>query len=180
MRAEPEILHQKLAEIHNTLKQRYPEEPHIGGLTGVAGMALFEFYYAKLTDEDDYAELGLEMLSHCMDKINEGYGYPAFAGGIAGFGWVMDHLTQNNFLDSDNDELLSDLDEYLKAQMDADFEEGNFDYLHGGIGYGLYFLNRYKNTKQEELKEKYVDYLSDTLDALEKLSEDRWEAVESG
>ncbi|MEM6719275.1 MAG: lanthionine synthetase C family protein [Bacteroidota bacterium] len=177
-----ELLEEKLKEIDRIIKSKYPEETQIGVLAGLAGISLFEFYYSKYLDIDDHADIGVEMLTDCIDKINEGYSYPTFCTGIAGAGWVLDHLEQEEFMDADNDDLLPELDQYIYTFMVTDMKNGNYDFLHGAIGYAFYFLNRYRNTKSAELKEKYKGYLNEFLDLLEDLSEDagdgktRWES----
>ncbi len=168
---ENKILWNKLEKIHETLLNNYKQETHIGGLLGVSGLALFEFYYAQLKDDDQYAEIGLEMLSHCMEKINNGYSVPAFGYGISGMGWIMDHLSIEGFLEDSNDELLSNFDEFLFEAMIQDLNNNNIDYIHGAIGYGLYFLNRHENSANIDLKIQYMHKLKILLSELEKLAE---------
>jgi lantibiotic modifying enzyme len=177
-----ELLEKKLKEIDQIIKEKYKDETQIGVLAGLAGISLFEFYYSKYLDIDDHADVGVEMLTDCIDKINEGYSYPTFCTGIAGAGWVLDHLEQEEFMDADNDDLLPELDQYIYTFMVTDMKNGNYDFLHGAIGYAFYFLNRYRNTKSEALKEKYKGYINEFMDLLEGLSEDagdgkiRWES----
>jgi lantibiotic modifying enzyme len=177
-----ELLEKKLKEIDLIIKSKYKDQTQIGVLAGLAGISLFEFYYSKYLDIDDNADVGVEMLTDCIDKINEGYSYPTFCTGIAGAGWVLDHLEQEEFMDADNDDLLPELDQYIHTFMVTDMKNGNYDFLHGAIGYAFYFLNRYRNTKSAELKEKYKNYINEFMDLLEDLSEDagdgkiRWES----
>lgn len=177
-----ELLEKKLQEIDQIIKSKYKEETQIGVLAGLSGISLFEFYYSKYLDIDDHADIGVEMLTDCIDKINEGYSYPTFCTGIAGAGWVLDHLEQEEFMDADNDDLLPELDQYIHTFMVTDMKNGNYDFLHGAIGYAFYFLNRYRNTKSEELKEKYKTILFEFLDLLKDMSEDdgngkiKWES----
>lgn len=177
-----DLLEEKLKEIDRIIQSKYKEETQIGVLAGLAGISLFEFYYSKYLDIDDHADVGVDMLTDCIDKINEGYSYPTFCTGIAGAGWVLDHLEQEEFMDADNDDLLPELDQYIYTFMVTDMKNGNYDFLHGAIGYAFYFLNRYRNTKSDELKEKYKGFLFEFIDLLEDLSEDagdgkvRWES----
>jgi hypothetical protein len=48
---------------------------------------------------------------------------------------------------------------------------GNYDFLHGAIGYGFYFFKRYKNTISKRSKERYKKYLLKLIDELEASSE---------
>lgn len=166
-----ELLEKKLKEIDQIIKSKQSEETQIGVLAGLSGISLFQFYYSKYLDIDDHADVGVEMLTECIDKINEGYSYPTFCTGIAGAGWVLDHLEQEEFMDADNDDLLPELDQYIHTFMVTDMNNGNYDFLHGAIGYAFYFLNRYRNTKSDELKEKYKTILLEFIDLLEGMSE---------
>ena len=148
------------------------EAPHpriagdnIGLLGGKAGMALFFFYYAKLTNDDKYADYGAELISDIFDDINnaEGYILHTHGGGLAGVGWTVEHLAQNDFLDTDTNEVLETLDPYLHKTMINDITNENYDFLHGAVGNGVYFLNRLGNAKSR-------DYLKDLIDQLDRTS----------
>ncbi|QDZ60764.1 hypothetical protein EVD19_08965 [Elizabethkingia meningoseptica] len=39
--------------------------------------------------------------------------------------------------------------------------------MHGAIGYGVYFLERYKNTSANQYKKKYLEYINKLLEYLE-------------
>lgn len=176
------LLRQKLCDISNIIIEKYTEEPNIGVLTGVSGMAMFQFYYSKFLDIDENAEFGAEMISNCIQKINEGYSFPTYCTGIGGFGWAIQHLKTNGFIDFDCDDLLSQFDDYLYNQMMIDFDHNNFDFLHGALGYAYYFLSRYINTENSYLQEHYYEYLSKSVSSLEKLSIPtkngfRWDSV---
>ncbi len=145
---EKELLHQKLSEIHAILKEKYSENDQTGVLAGISGIALFHFYYAKYTDTDAFADAGVEVLSSSIDRINEGFGFPTYCSGLAGTGWVLDHLEQQDFMDAESDELLGELDPYLYRVMRSDMKSGNYDFLHGALGYGFYFFKRYRIRSQ--------------------------------
>lgn len=162
--------------------QEYPNIENVGVLNGQSGTALFQFYCAKHFDEDHFADNGVEIISSCIEKINSGYHQSTFCRGIAGFGWTLHHLDENEFTEIDLDELLSPLDEYLFSQMQLELEEGNFDFLHGGMGIGFYFLKRYLSTSQEYLKENYRSYLLKMVRGLDRLAEHHngmttWESI---
>lgn len=176
------ILKKQLKEIGKLVETRFVNEEHIGVLSGISGMALFQFYYAKYLDDDRLSDLGVEMISHCIQKINEGYSYPTYCTGIAGFGWTVQHLNDEGFIELDCDDLLGEFDTYLRTQMEFDISNNNFDFLHGATGYGFYFLKRYYGSKNKELKYRYVDYLKELILALEKsaVKKDnyfKWESV---
>ena len=165
-KTKEELLKAKLEQISNIVSEEYEQEEHLGVLAGIGGQCLFQFYYSKLLDVDTYADIGVEMLFNCIDRINEGYNLPTYCTGLAGAGWVIDHLNQEDFIELDADDLLSNLDSFLHEVMMHDVHEGNYDYLHGAIGYGLYFLKRHTNTRSDDLKKNYERFLQDLVKGL--------------
>ena len=164
-------LQKKLKEIDSIVKLQYIKDPNIGALAGLSGLSLFQFYYAKYLDDDTNSDLGLSIISEALSRVNKGYNFPTFCTGIAGTGWVLDHLEQENFLEVGADALLPDLDGYLYTRMVSNMQNGYYDYLHGAIGYGYYFLNRFKNTKSIDLKAYYKKALLEFIELLAGFSE---------
>lgn len=166
----------KLSAIAEIVLNDKKEAERVDLMGGRAGMALFLFYYAKFTGEEKYYDHAMELLNEIFDKINDGFIFNTFAGGLAGIGWTVDHLIREEFIDADSDELLGELDEYLYKMMMADIGKGFYDFLHGALGMAAYFLCRTGNEKSKE-------YLTEIVDALEKASTKdkdgaiKWESV---
>jgi lantibiotic modifying enzyme len=155
---------EKLSTIAETLVKHTEDlKNNIGLMGGKIGVALFYFYYAKLMAEDNYADYGVELISDVFDVINNDFTYHTHAGGLAGIGWTVEHLAQNDFIDTDTNEILEDLDPYLHRSMIFDIENGNYDFLHGAVGNGLYFLSRMTS-------EKSKNYLKELIDQMDKIS----------
>ncbi len=165
-----ESLERKLDEISIILKDAYKNDLEIGIFSGISGISLFFFYYAKYLNDDSYSDIGVEIITECIDRINKDYTYPTYCSGIAGAGWVLDHLEEEAFIELNTDDILGDLDTYLFNVMLKDLKDNNYDFLHGAIGYGYYFLKRFKNTKSTKLKARYVEFLTELISSLEKLS----------
>ncbi|WP_460913275.1 lanthionine synthetase C family protein [Spirosoma areae] len=111
---------------------------------GQTGYALFESYYHRQFGIIDTNRVW-ERLGSGIDAIGTGKVDHTFAGGIAGIAWGFLHLANNGFLhDSTDDpqEIIAALDEPLFLLSMEDLSTGNFDYLHGGLGACLYFLER--------------------------------------
>lgn len=164
-------LEEKLKEIYNVLKHVDLKDQHHGVLAGLSGISLFQFYYSRLTEEEEPADIGVDLITKTIEGINEGYTFPTFCTGIAGAGWVLELLNEEEFIDIDNDELLVDLDEYLFNVMKENMQEGFYDFLHGAIGFGYYFLKRYQNTKSSDLKNKYKEHILYLVSRLKDTSE---------
>jgi lantibiotic modifying enzyme len=174
-------LNSKLLEIYAILKEQHYSD-NLGVLTGLTGLALFHFYYSRFANNDDSSEIGVEIITECFEKINQNYELPTYCTGIAGFGWALEHLYTENFIDFNNDEVLSDLDSYLFEKQLIDSSTGQFDFLHGSIGYGYYFLARYKNTSSEQLKEKYKTYILELISSIKEFAIEcenqiKWESI---
>jgi lantibiotic modifying enzyme len=166
-----QALNSKLKEINVLLRDKYTLQKNVGVLEGLSGIILFQFYYAQYTNNDTYADWGLESLQLLLKLINEGNCITTCASGIAGASWTLEHLNKSGFIDIDNDELLSGTEPLLKAIMFKEFSQGNYDFLHGGLGYAYYFLSRYQNTQNTSLKNDYKDVLIAVIIKLKDLSE---------
>ncbi|MFD2563785.1 lanthionine synthetase C family protein [Aquimarina rubra] len=161
-----EIFREKLKEIQNILKENQNHKEHIGVLSGISGISLFQFYYARFVEDEKIADIGVDTISETIQRMNDGYSFPTFCTGIAGAGWVLELLNEEEFIDIDNDQLLSDLDTFLFESMNTDIKNEYFDFLHGALGYGYYFLKRYQNTGSESLKQRYKEYILKLINAL--------------
>ncbi|GAB5525239.1 MAG: hypothetical protein Roseis2KO_31110 [Roseivirga sp.] len=164
-------LEDKLDEIVAVLESKYQECEQVGVLAGTSGISLFFFYYARHSQNNKYAKIANRILEDSLNRIDQGYSFPTYCTGISGFGWALEHLSEEGFLEIDNDELLPDLETYLYLKMRQDITSGYYDFLHGAVGYGFYFLKRYQNTKSPELKKKYASYIHQLLEGLDQLSE---------
>ncbi len=165
-----ELLYKKLKQISSVLQEKYQDNPHVGVLAGISGMALFHYYYYGLTREESSAELGAGILAEVVEKINEGYNFPTFCTGIAGAAWTIELLCQERFIDINTDDLLAELDNFLLESMTIEAKESHHDFLHGALGTGYYFLKRYQNTKSASLKEKYKTILTGLITSLKDTS----------
>ncbi|MCP5051679.1 MAG: lanthionine synthetase C family protein [bacterium] len=159
---EPKATEPKATEPMETEpKETEGAQSNPGLMGGKAGFALFFFYYAKFTMEDKYADRGVELLSEIFDSINEGFTFHTHAGGLSGIGWTVEHLAQNGFIDADTNEVLEDLDAYLHKTMLYDIKNENYDFLHGAVGNGTYFLARGADSKAGTCLKELVDQLDE-------------------
>jgi len=158
MNLDKKLLESKLDEIALVIKQDFKMQKDVGVLDGLSGLAIFAFEYGKFKNDETFFDIGGDILTVCMDRVNKGYGLPTFCTGIAGFFWTLLHLEQHSFIALDLDEILDPMDDFLFSCMQADLEKKDYDYLHGALGYGMYFLKRYENC---EVKKKgiYLDKL---------------------
>ncbi|NOQ24520.1 MAG: hypothetical protein GQ564_04085 [Bacteroidales bacterium] len=130
-----------------------------GIMGGKVGIATFLFYYAKLYDKQDPYDYALELLISVFDDINNGFNYHTQAGGLAGIGTAIEFLTQEELIEADTDEMLGGLDDFLYKKMIHELKNSNYDFLHGAVGIGLYFLKRKSNKKSHEFLKNFVNEL---------------------
>ncbi|UGU15812.1 lanthionine synthetase C family protein [Sinomicrobium kalidii] len=166
MNIQEASLFKKLEEISKVLEKEYPGTEDVGVLSGISGMALFAFYYSRFTGKERYADLGSEILSLVFERINNGYTMHTFCAGIPGALWSMELLREEGFIDIDHDTLLRDFDDFLSGSIKRYKDINFYDFLHGVLGIGYYFLKRYRNTGSETLKKRYREELSGIIKLL--------------
>jgi lantibiotic modifying enzyme len=130
---------------------------------GKAGIALFWAYYSEYSESVKLEKTLAPLISDTFQGIRQGNISPTFASGLAGVGWTIEHLKKNGFIELDTDSLISNFDDYLYPVMLKYIRNGNYDYLHGALGIGLYYLQRTSNPKVQL-------YISDLVDELAKQS----------
>jgi lantibiotic modifying enzyme len=151
---------EKLSEIADVLlKNTGKLNNNIGIMGGKAGIVLFLFYYARMTREEKYVDFAHQLINEMFDEINNEASIHTLAGGLAGVGWMMEHLVQNDFVEADTDEILESLDPFLHKAMIYDIEQGNYDFLHGALGCGAYFYSRLAKKESEGYLHELVDHL---------------------
>lgn len=128
--------------------------------SGHPGIALFYSNYFQLTQNTDHQSLSNSIIKDCFEYIAQNDVTHTFADGIAGLGWILQHLLKNDFLKGSED-ALNEIDEYLEVVSIYQAEDGNYDFLHGSIGCGIYFLERADKVSYDILG-KLIDGLAKT------------------
>ncbi|NQX84954.1 MAG: hypothetical protein HRT67_03460 [Flavobacteriaceae bacterium] len=164
MALHEKTLLRKLAEINKNIEEKYYEEIDLGLFSGLSGVILFQFYYANFLNDKKNYDAGIKTIEKSIKMINNGYNRFTYCNGLAGLGWSLNHIESLNFIDVDCDNLLISVDDVLYKIMIEDSKKGNFDFLHGALGYAYYFLARYSCTKN--LQNKYRNYLINFLELL--------------
>lgn len=137
-----DVLCSKLEEIANVLVNSFNRYDNNGILAGYSGLALFMFYYSRFSNDSEYLKYGNLSLEKAVDIINEANFKPTYCSGISGLGWTCYHLSKCNFINLNDVKFLKEIDEYLMCCMRNCFLENNYDFLHGGLGIGYYFINK--------------------------------------
>jgi lantibiotic modifying enzyme len=66
----------------------------------------------------------------------------SFCNGIAGIGWLMAYLKKEQCIDYDIEDILGQFDTILQNSFHNAVNNKNYDFLHGTLGYALFFLQK--------------------------------------
>jgi len=160
------MIEKKIDQIFEVLISEKKFEEN-GLLTGKTGIGLFYVFYSKFVKDEEIMNEGIKLITETFeDIVNNKFTLPTFCDGIAGYTWALEFLADNKILDKkDIEEFLEQINEYLFNNMINYIKMTNYDYLHGGIGVGLYFLKQVENSKLVE------NYIIELIDNIEKISE---------
>lgn len=139
------------------------QNTEINLMGGLSGEILFLAYYSRHFKNVEALESISPRLEFIFDKINSGENYPTFASGLCGVNWTVEHLSKNNFIQFDTNDLYETSDEFLYEWMINFMLNHNYDFLHGALGIANYFANR--NTfKTNSFVNKFISMLEDNSD----------------
>ncbi|MCL1937162.1 MAG: hypothetical protein FWF52_02055 [Candidatus Azobacteroides sp.] len=101
-----------LQHISNTLLINGGFLPNLGLYTGNMGLVLFFYRYARLTQNEIYAEYGSHLLEKIQNKIRENTPLN-YKHGLAGIGSTVEYLTQYGYIKINTDDLLEEFDKRI-------------------------------------------------------------------
>lgn len=134
---------------------------HYSILNGEMGKALFMVNYFHFKKDQRALNKFLDIIktisSNLQSFVNPMIG--SLSMGITGFGWLLAHVEKHGLADIKATKLLKQLDEVILSKSLEMLNEGNYDYLHGGLGGGMYFLNRGNNKKNHLILSKILNDL---------------------
>ncbi|MFN8346640.1 MAG: lanthionine synthetase C family protein [Spirosomataceae bacterium] len=143
---------------------KQPVDTNVSLFGGQMGYALFEAYCHRHFGIEDDSRVW-ERISASLNEIQEGKLIHSFAGGIIGIAWGFLHLFNQGLLQDDQldpQSIVEDLDEGLFESTMLLLEDGNYDYLHGGLGACLYFLERTPSPQITGYLARIADRLGET------------------
>lgn len=147
---------------NNIIKDKLKNED-IGLLSGCFGEIFFLYHCSAL--DSKYKNMADSMLDEYLDKVSEIQNMPhTYCTGISGVGIGMYILKDNGYIVFDDD-FFDEIDAYLYDMLRLEIRRDYFDFLHGAIGIGFYFLKRIRKTNSEIPKQALfllTDYLIQT------------------
>jgi hypothetical protein len=137
-------LNQKCDQIGTYLLHcKFDETNDIGLLDGLAGVGLLLSLYYRKTFNEKYLnklEQIIEIINN-MIQLRKDIKY-SYDQGIAGYGWLLVYLKENDILEIDLDDYLAEMDNYLYQRLMFLISEKEYDPLYGAVGIGFYFIKR--------------------------------------
>lgn len=136
-----------LHDIANHLLLNAGNMANNGLFHGKMGPVLFFHIYGRYTGKDfydDYADLLLEEVFQGLDEsMNVSLG-----NGLAGIGWSIEYLAQNDFIEGDTGEMLEDLNQVIMKNFNPTFTiDSHFQTELEGV---LFYLNTHISSCKRE------------------------------
>ncbi|WP_081981624.1 lanthionine synthetase C family protein [Alistipes sp. ZOR0009] len=127
----------------------------IGLLSGSMGEIIFLYEYSKI--DKKYLEYAEKKFDHMYESIYNGNIFHSYCSGLPGICVGISYLQEKGILDK-NSFISDEIDSYIELKLNKCFNDKNYDFLHGAIGIGLYFLDRFTSNKT-----KYGKILKDII-----------------
>lgn len=166
----------KLNELAPVIEEHVIHSLNDYSLLGGSFGEVFFLYYYSLVDPayEEKADEALERLLNNI-SINDGYFMSTYCNGFAGLGVGLHLLEESGFIEGAK-EVLEDVDELLEYSLAKEISNNNYDFLHGAIGIGFYYLKHHKCSPDKSLVqlEKIVNYLEDTSIVNEQTNQIKW------
>ena len=161
-----ELIKQKVDAIAECIfskieKSSDEKEESYGLYSGEFGILLFLLYYSRYTQNETYALLSEKYAEKLFQQFITKNQIHTFCNGISGILYLFDFLREHDFIDMDVSDSQSFLDNYLIARMRNDIQQQHYDFMHGALGVGLYFLKKKSNP---ECIQELIDFLYQTAE----------------
>ncbi len=123
----------------------FPEYSTLGLYTGLSGeILLFSKHYLATRDQRSLKRIHL-LLDRGMKILNNlNHFDPSLSSGVAGFAWVVNFLISHEIIDSESEEILEIIDDFLSLSVVRFLNVGNIDLLNGAMGIAHYLIKREK------------------------------------
>ncbi|MDR1091722.1 MAG: lanthionine synthetase C family protein [Prevotella sp.] len=155
-------------------KVQKTEWDSFGLYSGEFGRLLFLLYYSRYSQSEKHALLTEQYAVKLMEQFAEKENQHTFCSGLSGILYLFDFLREQSIIDLDISDVQPLLENYIVSKMRWDIRQMNYDFMHGALGVGLYFLKR--RTNPEYIRE-LIDFLYDTAEKDKIHQIFKWESV---
>jgi len=169
-------IRQKIDQIAECICARIQkdEEKSFGLYPGKFGWLLFMLYYAKFTQNEKHFSFTENHAEKLLEQFIEKEKQHTFCSGLSGIFYLFEFLREKEIIDFDVSEVQTILDDYVLFHMRQDIGRKHYDFMHGALGVGLYFLKRKTNP---EYIHELIDFLNYTAEIDAKNHFYKWESV---
>jgi lantibiotic modifying enzyme len=126
---------------------------------GHSGFAIFWAYVNELYNDPSLTNEMEKSIAIGLEMFRRENATHTFCNGFAGVCWATEHIVSKGWIEADISSLFEDIEPYLAITSENDFDAYLFDFMHGGIGAGIYFLERSAHPTAQKHLVKIVDYL---------------------
>ena len=138
------IIKQKIDLIAECIfeKIKNTESDSYGLYSGEFGLLLFLFYYSRYSKSKKYRLLTENYAERLFNRFCIETKLHTFCDGLSGILYLFEFLRENDFIDMDVSNAWSLLNNNLINSMKHDIQREYYDFMHGALGVGLYFLKK--------------------------------------
>lgn len=153
---------------------RHEKMNQLGLLNGEFGILLFLFYYARYSNQQKYLTIAERYAEDLLTRLPKEINSTTYCSGLAGILYLFDYLREKQFIDIDVCSYKTEFELSITSVMKKDLSIGNYDFIHGAIGEGLYFLNHKTN---DNIINCIIDVLYDLADKDDGKTVFKWRSI---
>ena len=135
-----------LDEINKLLLVNAKEDHALGLLNGKLGLTIYFYQLAKKNENQKLQELADNLVTEIFEKSSESTLGADFENGLAGISFGITYLVNNDFVDADLNETLSELDDRIYRFLDDQKNKIPANLRNGILGYLIYSLDRLQSS----------------------------------
>jgi lantibiotic modifying enzyme len=144
---------------------------------GNSGLSIFYYILSRITNNPNYETIADELLDKIIKSLNNSL--PAdFENGLAGIGWAVEYLVQNNFAEGNTDEILKEIDNKIFKFLNEE-NLSSIELTTGLTGYLFYIISRLKNKGNPDSMAQRInrELLILTINKIDELIIDQFSSI---
>jgi len=169
------FIKQKIDSIAECIFEKIQKEEESFGLySGESGILLFLFYYSRFSRTKKHILITEKFAENLLNRFLVKENLHTYCSGLSGILYLFEFLRENEFINLDISGTQSVVENYLVSRMRQNVSERYYDFMHGALGVGLYFLK--KGTNPEYIQE-LIEFLYKTAEKSVDNRIFKWESV---
>ena len=152
--------------------------PELGLYHGKMGVCLFFVHYSRYIGNKEYDDFA----GHLLDEVFEDFTREIsidFENGLAGIGWGIDYLVQQDFMQGDTNLVLEDLNQCILEREPLRMKDHSFRNGLSGIAYYVDYHTKYTPYSCFVKDETYMPNLEVALKRARLLGDTEYEKINS-